>query len=68
MLVRINHFLLMYSFRKQLALHKWLHDYGVKHKRFQDSWLYDPKKVKAEIATREKQQEKEMKALISGYD
>lgn len=65
MLVRINQFLLMLSFRIQLSIRKWLHDYGMKHNRLQDSWQYDFKKVKAEIATREKQHKKDMLLCLS---
>ena len=68
MFVRINQFLLLLSFRIQLALQKWLHDYGEKHKisRLTEKWIYKIKDVQDQIEKEETQHEEKIKDISQG--
>ena len=67
MFVRINQFLLLLSFRIQLALHKWLHEYGEKNNITQLTERWDNPNMDAEIGTVHDEHEEKIRDLL-GYN
>ena len=67
MFVRINQFLLLLSFRIQLALHKWLHEYGKLNKIEQLIKRWDNPDMDAEIGTVHDEHEEKIRDLL-GYN